>query len=86
MQDDNESFLQSEKQPTIRQRADPEKKSNILLVGWLKAILLFQVELVSNPFLENIITDANCHTCHQLTKRMNIQNTDVLFVKKRLSQ
>ena len=25
MQDDNESLLQSEKQPTIRQRVDPEK-------------------------------------------------------------
>ena len=33
MQDDNESLLQSEKQPTIRQRVDPEKIKHF--VSWL---------------------------------------------------
>ena len=33
MQDDNESFLQSEKQSTTRQRADPEKIKHF--VSWL---------------------------------------------------
>ena len=73
MQADNESLLQSENcQPF--DNVPILKKSNILLVGWLKAILLFQVELVSNPFLEKIIRDASCHTRHQLTIRMSIKN------------